>query len=67
MFDTVARASPVARASSAWVNTVAASPSVVERSTSSTRRWFAARSDAVDPGAWSLRSDVMATLCTHSS
>ena len=44
MLDTVAGASPVCRARSAWVT---CSPL---RSTSTTRRWLADRSDAVDPG-----------------
>ena len=57
MLETVAGARPVARASSAWVNADPVSPSssgatgVTPRSTSRTRRWFAVRSEEVDPGA----------------
>ncbi len=63
MLETVAGASPVTRASSAWVKTPSASGSTSTsrgaacspRSTSSTRCWFAERSDAGDPGLGSVR------------
>ena len=56
MLETVAGASPVVRASSAWVYAVDGVPSAgasatAPRSTSRTRCWLATRSEEVEPGA----------------
>ena len=60
MLETVPEARPVTRVISAWV----ISPSPCPRSSSTTRRWFAGRSDAVDPGEGRApRASVMAELC----
>ena len=66
MFDTVAGARWVLRAISAWVRVL---PSRSCCSARTTRRWFAARSEAVDPGAGravvpSLRAAGMRELCS---
>ena len=59
MFDTVAGASPVRRAISAWVWVAF---SLCSRSTASTRCWFAARSDAVEPGAVSAEGGTLRAM-----
>jgi hypothetical protein len=68
MLEMVPEASPVTRASSAWVTGSSPRP----RSTSTTRRWLAGLSDAVEPGEWTsllppvaVMADTVqqATLC----
>ena len=65
MLETVAGASPVARASSAWVNDPVA---VVRAARRATRCWLAVRSDASTPAQPAGPADgtvrVMAELCT---
>ncbi len=67
MFETVAGASPVTRASSAWVKVAssgAIAPMARPRRTSRTRCRLAVRSVAVEPGARSGRGGAMRELCT---